>query len=156
MCYTPKLLAAILLHGATRKPTPSERGMAPPKESPRPRSAGSWLSRIVRTSGSRVAELEAELASTKAALADLRASGQTPGGDGKATARSPFDDTFSAGVAASPAVPAGPPDKYHRGSVIRCERATMTGARLPEGAVAELTKPETLQATAPTSAPLKP
>ena len=32
----------------------------------------------------------------------------------------------------------------------------MTGARLPEGAVAELTKPETLQATAPTSAPLKP
>ena len=110
----------------------------------------------MRTSGSRVAELEAELASTKAALADLRASGQTPGGNGKATARGPFDDTFSAGIAASPAVPAGPPDKYHRGSVIRCERATMTGARLPEGAVAELTKPETLQATAPTSAPLKP
>ena len=108
-----------------------------------------------RTS-SRIAELEAELASAKAALADHRASGKTPGGEGKVAARSPFDDTFSTATAAPPAVPVSERDSYHRGSVIRCERATVTGARCPEGAVADITDHETLQATIPTSAPLQP
>jgi len=98
-----------------------------------------------RTS-SRIAELEAELASAKAALADHRASGKTPGGEGKVAARSPFDDTFSTATAAPPAVPVSERDSYHRGSVIRCERATVTGARCPEGAVADITDHETLQA----------
>ena len=134
-----------------------------PDETPRPRSARlirSWLPSM-RSSGSsrttsRIAELEAELASAKAALADHRASGQTPHGNGKAAARSPFDDTFSAAAAAPPGVQVDEPDQYYRGSVIACRRATVTGARCPEGAVAEITDHETLQVTAPTSIPLQP
>ena len=115
----------------------------------------------MRSSGSsrttsRIAELEAELASAKAALADHRASGQTPHGNGKAAASSPFDYTFSAAAAAPPGVQVDEPDQYYRGSVIACRRATVTGARCPEGAVAEITDHETLQVTAPTSIPLQP
>lgn len=113
----------------------------------------------MRTSGSsRIAELEAELASAKAALADHRASGQTtPHGNGRRERQgSPFDDAFSAAAAAPPGVQVDEPDKYYRGSVIRCRRATVTGARCPEGAVAEITDHETLQVTASTSIPLQP
>ena len=114
----------------------------------------------MRSSGSsrttsRIAELEAELASAKAALADHRAS--TPHGNGRRQRQgSPFDDTFSAAAAAPPGVQVDEPDQYYRGSVIACRRATVTGARCPEGAVAEITDHETLQVTAPTSIPLQP